>query len=160
MLAHRSASLLLATGLLFSGMGCIKEPVNVTGTGSYKLDNVARRCVAQGDISFPVNMNQVYDQLSVNLLTTPEPATGPETVALTFSRLRSPQGQPVASYQLRTMTYRTAGATEVTYPVNTVTLQEDPNKFAGTFAGPSPTGATPPLLAIADGSFTELHVEP
>jgi hypothetical protein len=158
--SHHLASVFLAAGLLLNVLGCIKEPINVNGTGSYKLNNVARHCVAQGDFSFPERMNQVYDQLSINLLTTPEPATGPESVTLTFSRPRSSQGQPATAYQLLTMTYHTLGGVEVTYPVNTVTIQEDHNKFAGTFAGPSPTGTTLPRLDITDGMFTGLHVEP
>ena len=156
MFSPRLLSTLFA-GLLLSTLGCIKEPVNVSGTGSYKLNNAERHYVAQGDIAFPTRLNQVYDELSIHLLTTPEPATGPESLTLTFSKLRS---QPATAYQALTMTYRTAGGTQATYPLHAVTLQEDGNKFAGTFAGPSPTGTTPPLLDITAGTFTGLHVEP
>ncbi|MBO2009614.1 hypothetical protein [Hymenobacter negativus] len=159
MLPLRLPTALLAAVLLLSTSGCIKEPINVDGIGSYKLNNVERRCVAQGDFSFPARMNQVYEQLSIDLLTTPEPATGPESVTLMFSRPRSQQGQPATSYQLLTMTYRTAGGIEATYPVNTVTIQEDQDKYAGTFVGSSPTGTTP-LLDITGGTFTGLHIEP
>ena len=157
MLPLRLASAFLATGFLLSSLGCIHEPINVNGTGSYKLNGVERRCEAQGDISFPARMNQVYDQLSINLSTTPEPATGPESVVLTFSKLRS---QPATSYQLQTMTYRTASGIDATYPVSTVALQEDRDKYAGTFAAASPAGTTPPQLDITDGTFAGVHVEP
>jgi hypothetical protein len=157
MLFYRFLSLLLATGLLFGTLSCIKEPINVPGTGSYKFDNVERRCDAQGDISFPSRMNQVYDELSINLVTTPEPSTGPELLILTFSR---PRTQPAPAYQLRSMVYRTASGAEAVYSVHTATIQEDRDRFTGTFSGASPAGTTPPLPAIVDGTFGGLHVEP
>lgn len=139
-----------AVGLLLSTQGCIKDPAPVFGTGSYQLNGVIKRCDVQSNVTYPVVSNQPYDRLDITLSTTPEPATGPENVTLTFTKGRA---QPTTTYQLTDMNYQATSGVSATYPLSTVHLQEAKGNYAGTFAGTSSTGPTPSLFEITDGSF-------
>jgi hypothetical protein len=150
MLAHRRSTVLLASGLLLGTLGCIKDPEPVYGPGSYTLNGLVKSCDVQGSMTHPVVNGQTYDQLDIILFTTPEPATGPENVILTFTKQRA---QPTTAYALTAMRYQTASGVQATYPLNTVQLQEVRGNYAGTFAATSATGLTPAQYEITDGSF-------
>jgi hypothetical protein len=155
MLPRRLFPAVLAAGLLLSPLGCITEPpLPVNGTGSYALDGVVRTCVVQADLTYPALGNQPLDQLDVVLLTTPEPATGPEAVALTFSKF---QGQPPTAYELKAMRYQTAAGLVATFPQPTVALQETNGSYAGTFAGTASSSTTTPPLVLTAGTFAEVR---
>jgi len=150
MFPHRLATAFVAA-LLLSTTGCIKEPELSVGTGSYQFNGILKRCEVQSEVTYPVANNQTYDQLAIILFTTPEPATGPENVVLTFTKERA---QPTTAYQLTDMRYQTVSGVSVAYPLNTVHLQEDRGHYAGTFAGTASTSSTPALVEITEGTFT------
>jgi hypothetical protein len=146
---------LLFTTLLSSTLGCSKkdDPTPLTvSTGSYKLDGVLKTCQVKAATGFITSQNT--DELNITLTVTPQPASGTEAVALTFSN----------SYQLEQIVYFTnGGITGTLYRNDVTTLQQTNGSYSGTFSG---TSVTPFLTSagatvypkLTDGVFADVQL--
>jgi hypothetical protein len=145
---------LLATGLLLSTLGCSKkDDPAILSQGSYKLDGTTITCQSKAFVSSATSGGLSYDYLLVDLTTTPQPASGPETLKLYYQK---PAGQPTNAYILSTIELSTKGGTfgfmSTVSTLNT-TLG---GGFSGTFSATAfRTGTQPPYSTISDGVFTE-----
>jgi hypothetical protein len=144
---------LLATSLLLTTFGCAKKDdpaaTPAVGTGSYKLDNTTITCQAKALTSSASSGGLAYDYLEVDLTTTPQPASGPETLKLYFFK---PGGQPANAFTLREITLDTKGSS---YPFsNDVTTLTSPSTstFSGTFSATA--SGSVPYRTITAGVFT------
>ncbi|RZJ90735.1 MAG: hypothetical protein EOO60_08655 [Hymenobacter sp.] len=147
------ATPLVAATLLLSTLGCSKKEAAAPAvTGSYKLDGVVKTCQVTA-LSVPASSSTQVpgDQLLLTLITTPQPAGGPEGIVLTFSK---PFGQPPAAYQLDGFAYL-LGTSGTPYNNEVTTLQEASGSYSGTFSGTPATTGTGTTLArkITDGVF-------
>ncbi|RZK32408.1 MAG: hypothetical protein EOO63_01435 [Hymenobacter sp.] len=145
----------LLAALLLSTSSCAKkdDPAAspATGTGSYTLDGRAVTSKATAVVNTTrTTTGQTYDVLDVQLVTTPQPASGPETVDLVFQK---PTGQPSAAYQLNTISLLNAGRTQsISYANDATTLTTTSGGgFSGTFS------ATATGSAIRSGVFTDVR---
>jgi hypothetical protein len=98
------------------------------------------------------------DVLTITLTTTPQPANGPETLTLSFTKLPS---EPVDRYtsQLTTLTVTTAsGVTTIPDTGTTVILRtESTGKIAGDFTAHLNTPVGVPLVIITRGYFAGIQ---
>ena len=135
---------LLALALLAGTLGCSKQtdpaPALVTGTSSYELTSrqvtsslVTSRQV-NGQAHVIASQDAGYDFLEVQLTTTPQPASGPETLKLYFSRQT---GQPTTAYQLDDIVmYDHAKLQGSPFENDVATIVATSNGgFSGTFSG-------------------------
>jgi hypothetical protein len=151
---------LLATTLLLSTLGCSKkdDPAAASvGTGSYKLDATTITCQAKAYPSSATSGGLTYDYLEIDLTTTPQPASGAETLKLYFFKQG---GQSSSAYQLNDIALFTKGnTTSPYYFANQVTtLTPNNGGFSGSFSGQAsnPIGGVPgPYTAITAGVFTD-----
>jgi len=150
--------MLLATAcLLFTSFGCAKKDdpaAPTTGTGSYKLDNTTINCQARALTSSASSGGLAYDYLQVALTTTPQPASGAETLKLYFVKQ---SGQPTNAYALTDISLETKGSTYAF--ANDVTTLTSPGSgvFSGTFSATASTfggTASGPYRTITAGVFT------
>jgi hypothetical protein len=99
--------LFLFATLLFGALGCSKkekeDPSPAANAGSYQLNSRAvtggqttNRQIYATAKAFSTT-DQAYDHLEVQLLTSPQPASGLEALKLYFSKL---VGQPATAYRL------------------------------------------------------------
>jgi hypothetical protein len=148
---------LAAVGLLLTTLGCAKKDdpaaTPATGTGSYKLDNTTVTCQAKALTSSASSGGLAYDYLEVDLTTTPQPATGAETLKLYFFK---PSGKPTNAFALTDITLDTKGSTYAF--ANDVTTLSSPSTgtFSGTFSATAsaPGGTVPgPYRTITAGVF-------
>lgn len=149
------ATPLLAAALLLCTTSCSKKEDPATspaaGTGSYTLDGRAVVCKATAVVSSTrTTTGQNYDVLDVQLVTTPQPQSGTETVDLIFQK---PTGQPSAAYQLNYISLLNGGRLQsVAYINDVTTLAATSNGgFSGTFS------ATATGSVIRNGVFTEVR---
>lgn len=149
---------LAAASLLLITFGCAKKDdpaaASATGTASYKLDNTTINCQARALTSSASSGGLAYDYLQVALTTTPQPASGAETLKLYFFKQ---SGQPTSAYALTDISLETKGSTYAF--ANDVTTLTSPASgvFSGTFsATASPVGGTAsgPYRTITAGVFT------
>ena len=152
---------LLATSLLLSTLACSKkeDPAATSiGTGSYKLDGATIACQAKAYPSSATSGGLTYDYLEIDLTTTPQPASGAETLKLFFFKQG---GQSSNAYRLNDFALFTKGnTTSPYYFANDVTTLTTTNgSFSGTFSAraSSPVGGTAPgpYTAITAGVFTD-----
>jgi hypothetical protein len=151
---------LLATALLLSTLACSKKDdpaATSVGTGSYKLDATPVTCQAKAYPSSATSGGLSYDYLEIDLTTTPQPASGAETLKLYFFKQG---GQPSTAYQLNDVALFTKGnTTSPYYFANQVTTLTPTNGgFSGSFSAKasSPVGGNPgPYTAITAGVFTD-----
>jgi hypothetical protein len=151
----------LAIGLLFSTLACSKkdDPAAASvGTGSYKLDGTTITCQAKAYPSSATSGGLTYDYLEIDLTTTPQPASGTETLKLFFFKQG---GQPSNAYQLNDFALFTKGNTTSPYYFanDVTTLTATNGGFSGTFSAKasSPAGGTAPgpYTSITAGVFTD-----
>lgn len=152
---------ILATALLFGTLACSKKDdpaATSVGTGSYKLDGTTITCQAKAYPSTSTSGGLTYDYLEIDLTTTPQPASGAETLKLFFLKQG---GQPSSAYQLNDISLFTKGnTTSPYYFANDVTTLTTTNgSFSGTFSAKAinPVGgnAPGPYTAITAGVFTD-----
>jgi hypothetical protein len=148
----------LAT-LLLSTLGCSKqdEPA-ASATGSYKLDNTTITCQATATTSTTTSGLSV-DYLLIDLVTTPQPATGIETLRLYFLK---PNAASNNTYTLSDITLTNKGNLQPDFfSVNAATLTPTSSGgFSGTFSGKfiNSNGSTPaPYTTITNGTFTNVR---
>ncbi len=147
---HLLATPLLATGLLLSTLGCSKkdDPSGpVAGTGSYKLDGVKRHCDAYTTFSTGAANGQTYDEVEVRLTTTPQPASGIETLDLFYSKKTT---EPNTAYQLLYLISYSSNS-QFSNDGTTITPTSG-GGLSGTFAG---TAFGTPKYVITEGVFTD-----
>jgi hypothetical protein len=142
--------LLLPTALLLVGLGtaCSKkeEPQPVT-SASYEFDGQVRTCQA----SQSVVPYSGYDFLTISLVATPQPASGPETLYIT---LRRPTGQPSSAYEYlpdSKIVAQTSSGLQ-TYPIS----HRSPLP-AFTSSGISGTFSGEVLASLSSGTVTTVH---
>jgi len=154
------ATPLLATGLLLSTLGCSKkeDAKPTANTGSYKLDNTLYTCQAKASVTSYTSGNFSYDRLIIDLVTTPTPATGAETLHLSFIKDNNPLNN---SYALFDVVLTTKGTpTPYFFSVDhTSVTPTSSGGFSGTFSAniSSLYGTPPPYTGITDGTFTDVH---
>lgn len=152
---------LSTAALLLILLGCSKKdaPAVTTpavGTGSYTVDGVTRACQVTAALHANYGSGQTLtvDYVDVQLVTTPEPASGREILKLTYDRPNA-----TATYQLRTMYFFTKNSLslsgEFTSSAATITPNSD-GSYSGTFAGQGTGngGAPAPYTALTAGNFT------
>lgn len=149
------ATPLLAAVLLLGPVGCSKKDdpaaTPAAGTGSYTLDGRAVACKATAVVNTTrTTTGQNYDVLDVQLVTTPQPQSGPETVDLLFQKL---SGQSNTAYQLTSISLLNGGrAQSIGYANDATTLTTTSGGgFSGTFS------ATATGSAIRSGVFTDVR---
>jgi hypothetical protein len=151
---------LVAATLLLSTLGCSKkeDAQPTASTASYKLDGATITCQSKAYTSSATSGGLTTDYLQIHLTTTPEPASGTETLKLYYARQ---SGQGASSYVLTDATlFREGGKPKYYFATYTTTLSATSGGgFSGTFAAKngSPAG-TPPTgtnVAITDGTFTD-----
>ena len=154
------ATPLLATGLLLSTLGCSKkdEPA-ASATGSYELDNTTVSCQAKASVSTTTSGSLSYDYLVVDLVTTPQPTTGDETLHLYFVKINVASNN---TYTLSDITLTTKGnAVTQHFSVDAATLTTTSSGgFSGAFSGkliPQVGSPSLPYPAITNGTFTNVH---
>ena len=151
---------LLATSLLLSTLACSKKDdpaAAAVGTGSYKLDGSTITCQAKAYPSSATSGGLTYDYLEIDLTTTPQPASGVETLKLFFFKQG---GQSSNAYQLNDVALFTKGnTTSPYYFANDVTTLTPTNGgFSGTFSAKAsnPVGGNAgPYTAITAGAFSD-----
>jgi hypothetical protein len=154
------ATPLLATGLLLSTLGCSKkEEAAPTATSSYKLDNATISCQAKASTSTVLTNGISTDYLFIDLVTTPEPATGPETLRLYFVKPNVPTSNTYTLYDIGLANdINTIG---YSFFVTSGTITSTSNGgYSGTFAGKinNSIRSTPaPYTTITSGTFTDVH---
>lgn len=149
-----------ATALLLSTLGCSKKDDSVAspgGTGSYKLDGNTITCQPKAYTNTTTSGGLSFDYLEIDLTTTPQPASGAETLKLYFYKQT---GQPNNAYTLTDISFFTKGSMSPYYFANDVTtLSSGGNSFSGTFSAKAinPVGSTTPgpYIAITNGVFTD-----
>ncbi|MGI4873415.1 MAG: hypothetical protein ACRYFX_19830 [Janthinobacterium lividum] len=155
----RLLSSLLLPLLLSLLLGCSKKddatPAPAASMASYTLSGVTRTCQATAKTSV-APVTPAYDELVLNLVTTPEPASGKEYVVIYFNKA---VGEPVSKYQCAGIDYFSknstvharydGGATSVT--------QTSSGGFSGTFTGNLVSTIPTSGSSITAGAFTDLH---
>lgn len=118
-----------------------------TSTASYEFDGQARICKATQSTS----SYSGYDFLTISLTTTPQPAGGPEVLAIA---LRKPTGQPTSAYEytpVGSILLQTGGNSQP-YPIS----HRSPlptfasSSVSGTFSGEV-------LASLSSGTVTTIH---
>jgi len=159
---HFLTTPLVAGLLLLSALGCSKtdDPAaNANATGSYQLDNTTSSCQAKASTSTGGSGGVSVEYLTIDLITTPQPATGAETLRLHFAK---PNVQGNTTYTLIEITLVNKGIT-VPYSffvTNAALTPTGSGGFSGTFSGTliNPNGANPaPYTTIANGKFTNVR---
>lgn len=151
---------LLATGLLLSIIGCSKkdEPAAST-TGSYKLDNATMSCQATASTSTVITNGISIDYLFIDFITTPQPATGPETLRLYFVKPNVPTNNTYTLYDIGLA--NDINTIPYSFSVTSATITSTSSGgYSGTFAGKiiNSTGGTPaPYTTITSGKFTNVR---
>lgn len=148
-------SALLAAALLLNVLACSKKEDPTTdaaaGTGSYTLDGRMVSAQAAAVLTTTrTTTSQNYDLLDIQLVTTPQPQSGAETLDLTFQK---PVGQPTTAYQLSAISLLNRGrAQNVAYANDVTTLSTTSGGgFSGTFS------ATATSSTIRSGVFTDVR---
>ncbi|RZJ91158.1 MAG: hypothetical protein EOO60_08265 [Hymenobacter sp.] len=143
----------LAAGLLLlSTLGCSKkdEPTPIP-TGGYTVDGRTVKCTAtctQTATSAGTHL------LVVTLTTSPQPASGPETLALTFVKPVSDPMQNYAAGPFQWSTTTVHGPITGIYVGNTATLSiTSSGGISGSFA----SSTLPSISPITAGYFTEVQ---
>lgn len=134
--------LLLSATFLLLGAGCTKktDPQPAVGTGSYQLatyqhvDGHRESRQVGGEARTVVTSDTGYDYLEVWLTTTPQPASGPETLKLHFHK---PLQRPSSAYEFVEMVvYNSIWPKGRAFENEAVTLVAGPDgSFSGTFSG-------------------------
>ena len=149
----------LAVLLLTSVLGCSKkdDPASpVLNVGSYKLDGKTITCQAKASRSVYSGGVTPFDYMDIYLTTIPEPASGQQSLHLTYYR-----PTPAAVYQLSTAYLFDKGSLSLTCAFNstaaTATIASD-GSFSGTFAAQEDgkSGNPAPYTVITAGSFTNV----
>ncbi|MGI4866131.1 MAG: hypothetical protein ACRYFZ_19560 [Janthinobacterium lividum] len=157
---------LLATTLLLGTSGCFEKQVEAPAAtdsdklnGSYKLNGELVRCSVQEEAFLAKEGNQTLEVINLWFVTVPQPASGEELIALTFSK-------PV---EQSTFTLVDIGVNHCRYPqVNGHLLQQHTSTavatgtggLSGTFSGTASvaygTGAQQDFH-FTDGVFIDVH---
>ncbi len=151
----------LVAGLLLSTLGCSKrnEPAAPTATGSYELDNTTISCQAKASTSTALTNGISIDYLYIDLVTTPQPATGPETLRLYFVKPNVPTSNTYTLYDIGLA--NNINTIPYTFSVTSGTITSTSNGgYSGTFAGKivNSSGGTPaPYTTITNGTFTNVR---
>jgi hypothetical protein len=152
---------LLGATLLLGTLGCSKKdaptPSNI---GSYKLDGVLRNCTAETYGRSVVGVGYNYEELTVYLTTTPQPANGFEALKVIFVK---GAGQADTTYRCSDLYFYTNG--EKTFPAGafyTYSSAKSPlmltgsNEISGIFSGWAVRGQFS-YGSITDGVFTRVR---
>jgi len=146
--------------LLLSALACSKKDAPAASsdaTGSYQLDSAPISCQAKASTSTVSSGGVSVDYLIIDLLTTPQPATGAETLRLYFAK---PKVQSNNTYTLTDITLENRGSTVAHYfTTDAATLTTTSNGvFSGTFSGKNFFAATSgPYTAVTNGKFTNVR---
>lgn len=152
---------LVTATLLLSTMGCSKkdEPAPIN-TGSYKLDGMLRKCTAETySRSFTIGAYS-YEELTVYLTTTPQPASGFEALKVIYTKNA---GQADTTYRCTKINFYTNG--ESVFPAgafDTFDSAKSPltltgtNEISGVFYGNAVRGQLS-YGSIKEGVFTNVH---
>jgi hypothetical protein len=154
------ATPLAAAALLLNTLGCAKkdEPA-ASATGSYKLDNATISCQAKASTSTVLTNGISIDYLFIDLVTTPQPATGPETLRLYFVKPNVPTNNTYTLYDIGLANDINTIPYSFSVISGTITSTNS-GGYSGTFAGKitNSTGGTPaPYTAVTSGIFTNVR---
>ncbi|RZK25835.1 MAG: hypothetical protein EOO63_15480 [Hymenobacter sp.] len=129
-----------------STLGCTKKEDPAIGTGGYTLDgrNVTCQATAATETS-----QKVVEYLSITLVTSPQPATGPEKLVLTFNRGKGFGSRTYAPMQL----FYTSPQATTTNNFSATLTETSAGVFSGTFFVINPFSS-----AITNGVFTEARL--
>ena len=151
---------LIALALALGTMSCSKKeavppavaPLTAnSNTGSYKLDGRLVTCTAKAIVNNPSSGTVEY--LYIVLTTTPQPATGAESLSLSYSK---PRGQANSAYSSENpILFRNQQQPVMYMRLTTGVATNNAGGFSGEFtASISPSNST---LKITEGMFTDVR---
>lgn len=154
------ATLLLAAPLLIGTLGCSKKddpapvPVQVpaSGTGTYTIDGRSVNCKATAVLGYTTTGLTL---LSVQLTTTPEPASGSEVLTMMLTKRHS---EPVSAYEVTDFSiYYQKVPIAVVYFDNTAAITSTSSGgLSGTFS--TATRYSSVKSIITNGVFTDVRL--
>jgi len=132
MFPHLLTTTFLAAGLLLSTLGCSKKQdpsaQSLANIGSYVYNGQVKNCTTKATLDTGNGANL----LGIDLTTTPQPATGSETLRLLFQKSAA---QPVSAYTLVQIQQVYGGAVFALYNADSFTITSTSGGgFSGTFS--------------------------
>jgi hypothetical protein len=158
---HVLTNPLAATLLLLSTLGCAKkeEAKPTTNTASYQLDNVTINCQATASTNTTTSNGITLEYLTVDLVTTPQPSAGAETLRLYYVK----PAQSATTYVLNAISLKDKGNTQpYFFSVDMGALNVlSGGGYSGAFSGKVLTSSgapAAPYATIANGTFTNVRL--
>jgi hypothetical protein len=122
--------LLTSILLLVGTLGCSKkqgDPTPEMNTGSFIIAGQSKTC----QVTAYLTSTAGQDYLTVNLTTTPQPASGPELLNIGFVKSTS---QPTSAYQLQQTYFYINNRLSILFPDAIATVTSTSNGVSGTFS--------------------------